>query len=170
MSRPTRRQVLHGSAAALAGAVLAAPVALADTAVARPAAGHGHPEGHKAPGGHEMPEPFDEVYQGRHIEGWPADEEAPENGDHGGHGGHASHGNHASRGGRAHPRGGQAGPHDGMDFVVRIDNDDLHVMRNADGTWISLVNHYETFTTPRALARAAVRELQGADLVPVVTG
>lgn len=57
-----------------------------------------------------------------------------------------------------------------MDFVVRIDNDDLHVMRNADGTWISLVNHYETFTTPRALARAAVRELQGAELVPVVTG
>ncbi|MGW2025825.1 apotyrosinase chaperone MelC1 [Streptomyces decoyicus] len=164
MSRPTRRQVLHGSAAALAGAVLAAPVALADTAVARPAAGHGHPEGHKAPGGHEMPEPFDEVYQGRHIEGWPADEEAPENGGHGGHGGRAS------RGGRAHSQGGQAGPHDGMDFVVRIDNDDLHVMRNADGTWISLVNHYETFTTPRALARAAVRELQGADLVPVVTG
>ncbi|MFD0162940.1 tyrosinase family oxidase copper chaperone [Streptomyces decoyicus] len=170
MSRPTRRQVLHGSAAALAGAVLAAPVALADTAAARPAVGHGHSEGNKAPRGHEMPEPFDEVYQGRHIEGWPAEEEAPEHGSRARHGGRASH---ASRGGRAHPQGGQAGqagPHDGMDFVVRIDNDDLHVMRNADGTWISLVNHYETFTTPRALARAAVRELMGADLVPVVTG
>ncbi|MGW7641384.1 apotyrosinase chaperone MelC1 [Streptomyces decoyicus] len=167
MSRPTRRQVLHGSAATLAGAVLAAPVALSDTAAARPVAGHGHSEGHQAPGGHEMPEPFDEVYQGRHIEGWPADEDAPENGSHAGRASEASHGGHGSR---AHPRSGQAGPHDGMDFVVRIDNDDLHVMRNADGTWISLVNHYETFTTPRALARAAVRELQGADLVPVVTG
>lgn len=95
------------------------------------------------------------------------DEDAPENGSHAGRASEASHGGHGSR---AHPRSGHAGPHDGMDFVVRIDNDDLHVMRNADGTWISLVNHYETFTTPRALARAAVRELQGADLVPVVTG
>ncbi|MFF8785152.1 tyrosinase family oxidase copper chaperone [Streptomyces sp. NPDC015125] len=171
MSRPTRRQVLHGSAAALAGAALAAPVALADTAAARPTGPHGHSSGdgnHESkgnPGGHEMPEPFDEMYQGRHIEGWPADEQAPKNGSHGSHGGHRSHGHHADT------AAGQAGdPHDGMDFVVRIDNDDLHVMRNADGTWISLVNHYETFTTPRALARAAVRELQGADLVPVVTG
>ncbi|REK84912.1 tyrosinase co-factor [Streptomyces inhibens] len=152
MSHPTRRQVLHGSAAALAGAALAAPVAFADTATARPADGHRRLAGHGHSGGHEMPEPFDEMYQGRHIEGWPADEGGSENGGHGDH--------HA----------GPASPHEGMDFVVRIDNDDLHVMRNADGTWISLVNHYETFTTPRALARAAVRELQGADLVPVVTG
>ncbi|MEW1748955.1 tyrosinase family oxidase copper chaperone [Streptomyces angustmyceticus] len=170
MSRPTRRQVLHGSAAALAGAALAAPVALADTATARPTAGHGHSEGHQAPAGHEMPEPFDEMYQGRHIEGWPADEGSPEHGNHARHGSRSSHGSGAGHAGRAHSRSGQAGPHDGMDFVVRIDNDDLHVMRNADGTWISLVNHYETFTTPQALARAAVRELQGADLVPVVTG
>ncbi|MEU8682353.1 tyrosinase family oxidase copper chaperone [Streptomyces sp. NPDC048611] len=158
MSRPTRRQVLYSSAAALTGAALAAPAAFADTTAARPAkghaAGHGHMAGHGKSGDHQMPEPFDETYQGRHIEGWPAADEGEPGG--GGHGGH-----HA---------GGAAGPHEGMDFVVRIDNDDLHVMRNADGTWISLVNHYETFTTPRALARAAVRELQGADLVPVVTG
>ncbi|MEU8782806.1 tyrosinase cofactor [Streptomyces sp. NPDC048637] len=159
MPRPTRRQVLHGSAAALTGAVLAAPAAFADTAAARPADGHGHSAGHGQSagqghsGGHQMPEPFDEMYQGRHIEGWPADDGGSQNGDHG-----------------DHPADRAAGPHEGMDFVVRIDNDDLHVMRNADGTWISLVNHYETFTTPRALARAAVRELQGADLVPVVTG
>ncbi|MGY5123605.1 apotyrosinase chaperone MelC1 [Streptomyces nigrescens] len=153
MSRPTRRQVLHGSAAALTGAVLTAPAAFADTAAARPADGHGNSAGHGPSGGHQMAEPFDEMYQGRHIEGWPADDGGSQ---HGGHGDHHAH--------RA------AGPHEGMEFVVRIDNDDLHVMRNADGTWISLVNHYETFTTPRALARAAVRELQGADLVPVVTG
>ncbi|MFI1161286.1 tyrosinase family oxidase copper chaperone [Streptomyces sioyaensis] len=158
MSRPTRRQILHGSAAALAGAALAAPVAFADTAAARPADGHGQAAGDGPSAGHEMPEPFDEMYEGRHIEGWPADE------------GDAQNGGHHSSGARAEHHAGQAGPHDGMDFVVRIDNDDLHVMRNADGSWISLVNHYETFTTPRALARAAVRELQGADLVPVVTG
>lgn len=43
------------------------------------------------------------------------------------------------------------------------------MMRNADGTWISVVNHYQTFATPRALARAAVNDLQGATLVPIVT-
>lgn len=156
MSRPTRRQVLYGSAASFAGAVLAAPVASADRAVAR-SAGHAHPTA----GGHNdsgpdmpEPEPFDEMYQGRHIQGWPAGE-----GD--AHGGQARHGRRAQR---------LADPHEGMDFVVRIDNDDLHVMQNAEGTWISLVNHYEKFSTPHTLARAAVRELQGADLVPVITG
>ncbi|MEU9497208.1 tyrosinase family oxidase copper chaperone [Streptomyces sp. NPDC048196] len=165
MSRPTRRQVLHGSAASLAGVVLAAPVAHANGTVARSAEraatrsadGHGHPAagGHSG-SGHDMPEPepFDEMYQGRHIAGWPAD-----SGDSPG-----------GRGGRGKRAQRLAGPHDGMDFVVRIDNDDLHVMRNADGTWISLVNHYEKFSTPHALARAAVRGLQGADLVPVITG
>lgn len=174
MSRPTRRQMLYGSAAALTGAALAAPVAFAGTAAARPAEGHGHSAGDGHPahdghsGGHDMPEPFDEMYQGRHIEGWPADDEGAKKGSaqkaNARNGGHRSSGSHAE-----HPAG-HAGPHDGMDFVVRIDNEDLHVMRNADGTWISLVNHYQTFTTPQALARAAVRELQGADLVPVVTG
>ncbi|MFF4953284.1 tyrosinase family oxidase copper chaperone [Streptomyces chattanoogensis] len=160
MSRPTRRQVLHGSAAALAGAALTAPAAYADTPAARPTRSHahGHAPGARHSGDHEMPEPFDEMYQGRHIEGWPADM------------GGAHDGGQQSDGGQAEHHSGQAAPHEGMDFVVRIDNDDLHVMRNADGTWISLVNHYETFTTPRALARAAVRALQGADLVPVVTG
>ncbi|MEW2080194.1 tyrosinase cofactor [Streptomyces sp. NPDC005283] len=89
------------------------------------------------------PAPFDEVYQGRRIQG------APSHG--GGHHGGGHHGN---------------GEHGG--YAVRIDGDELHVMRNADGTWISVVNHYETFATPRAVARAAVVELQGAELVPLV--
>jgi hypothetical protein len=50
---------------------------------------------------------------------------------------------------------------------VRVDGEELHVMRNADGTWISVINHYEPLATPRAVARAAVRELQGAQLVPL---
>ncbi|MFB7474535.1 tyrosinase cofactor [Kitasatospora sp. NPDC056184] len=57
----------------------------------------------------------------------------------------------------------------GTGYEVRIDGDELHMMRNADGTWISVVNHYQTFATPRALARAAVNDLQGATLVPVAT-
>ncbi|MEU6890443.1 tyrosinase cofactor [Streptomyces sp. NPDC046557] len=80
----------------------------------------------------------DEVYQGRRIQITPAT-------------GGAHHGGHHS-----------AGLPD-----VRIDGRELHVMQNADGTWISVVNHYETFTDPLALARAAVRDLQGAALVPM---
>ncbi|MEW2417329.1 tyrosinase family oxidase copper chaperone [Streptomyces sp. NPDC046866] len=82
----------------------------------------------------------DEVYQGRRIQITPASGA----GHHGGH-----HG----------------GGHSDLP-TVRIDGRELHVMRNADGTWISLVNHYETFADPLSLARAAVRELQGAVLAP----
>ncbi|MFG2981942.1 tyrosinase cofactor [Streptomyces sp. NPDC048258] len=81
--------------------------------------------------------PVDEVYQGRRIR-----ITAGTGGGH--HGGH-------------HPSGLP---------TVRIDGRELHVMRNADGTWISVVNHYETFADPTSLARAAVRELQGAELAP----
>ncbi|MEU3726812.1 tyrosinase family oxidase copper chaperone [Streptomyces sp. NPDC031705] len=85
----------------------------------------------------------DEVYQGRRIQITPA---AAGGGHHGGH------------------HGGAALP------TVRIDGRELHVMRNADGTWISVVNHYETYPDPTSLARAAVRELQGAQLAPMQMG
>ncbi|MBT2448764.1 tyrosinase [Streptomyces sp. ISL-43] len=81
----------------------------------------------------------DEVYQGRRIRITPAS----------GGGGH--HGGHHST---------------GLPTVL-IDGRELHVMRNADGTWISVVNHYETYSDTLSLARAAVRELQGATLVPM---
>ncbi|MFI8927891.1 tyrosinase cofactor [Streptomyces sp. NPDC053474] len=83
------------------------------------------------------PGSFDEVYLGRRIQGGPTS----------GHGGH-----HADHGGG---------------YSVRIDGDELHIMRNADGTWISVINHYDPQATPRALARAAVDDLQGAALVPL---
>ncbi|WP_225803910.1 tyrosinase cofactor [Streptomyces sp. NK15101] len=72
------------------------------------------------------------------------------------------------QGGPAH--GGHHGGHHGGGYSVTIDGQELHVMRNADGTWISVINHYEPVATPRALARAAVRELQGAPLVPLTLG
>ncbi|MFB8393388.1 apotyrosinase chaperone MelC1 [Streptomyces yangpuensis] len=78
----------------------------------------------------------DEVYQGRRIQ-----ITAGAGGHHGGH-------------------------HSPGQPTVRIDGRELHIMRNADGSWISVINHYETFTEPRLLARAAVRDLQGAPLVP----
>ncbi|MEU0391661.1 tyrosinase cofactor [Streptomyces sp. NPDC006208] len=69
------------------------------------------------------------------------------------------------QGGPSHAAGHHG--HHGGGYAVRVDGEELHVMRNADGTWISVVNHYEPHATPRAVARAAVVELQGADLVPV---
>ncbi|MGW4163651.1 apotyrosinase chaperone MelC1 [Streptomyces sp. NPDC004788] len=95
-----------------------------------------------APAPTTVPAPgsFDEVYQGRRIKGGPSNG----GGHHGGHEGH--HG------------GG---------YSVTIDGEELHVMQNADSTWISVITHYEPVASPRAAARAAVRELQGAALVPV---
>ena len=58
------------------------------------------------------------------------------------------------------------GHHHGTGYAVFVDGAELHVMRNADGSWISVVSHYDPVPTPRAAARAAVEELQGAALVP----
>lgn len=47
---------------------------------------------------------------------------------------------------------------------IRIDGRPLHVMRRADGTYLSDVTHYESFPTLRETARAAVDELGTARL------
>ncbi|MEV6663955.1 apotyrosinase chaperone MelC1 [Streptomyces nigra] len=57
--------------------------------------------------------------------------------------------------------------HHGAGYAVHVDGVELHLMRNADGTWISVVSHYDPVPTPRAAARAAVDELQGAALLPL---
>ncbi|MEU0233443.1 MULTISPECIES: tyrosinase cofactor [unclassified Streptomyces] len=127
MSSITRRRAL-GVAAGAAGAVtLLVQAGPAAASAPRAAAG-------------SDPAAFDEVYQGRRIQGGPA---------HGG--GH--HGGHHAGG-----------------YTVTVDGRELHVMRNADGTWISVIHHYEPVATPRELARAAVRELRGAPLVPLALG
>ncbi|QTD96345.1 apotyrosinase chaperone MelC1 [Streptomyces cyanogenus] len=64
----------------------------------------------------------------------------------------------ASGGGHHHEHGGG--------YAVFVDGVQLHLMQNADGTWISVVSHYDPVPTPRAAARAAVDELQGAPLLP----
>ncbi|CAM5542855.1 apotyrosinase chaperone MelC1 [Streptomyces abikoensis] len=52
-------------------------------------------------------------------------------------------------------------------FAVTIDGKELHVMQNADGSWISVINHYQVFDEPLSLTRAAVDALRGATLVPI---
>ncbi|KJY29638.1 tyrosinase cofactor [Streptomyces sp. NRRL S-495] len=125
----TRRRMLQGAAAALTVATGTVVIGLAGPGGGAATAAD--------PGASDS---FDEVFQGRRIQGRPA-------------------------AGGSHHHGGGAG----TGYEVRIDGDELHMMRNADGTWISVVNHYQTFATPRALARAAVNDLQGATLVPVAT-
>ncbi|GAA4994618.1 apotyrosinase chaperone MelC1 [Kitasatospora paranensis] len=90
-----------------------------------------------AAAGTEGTEPFDEIYRGRRIQGLPG------------------------AGGTGHHH------HGGPEYTVLVNGRELHSMRNADGTWISVINHYQPQPTPRALARAAVAELQGAALVPL---
>lgn len=48
---------------------------------------------------------------------------------------------------------------------IRIDGRPLHVMRRADGSYLSGVNHFQSYATPLELARAAVDELGTAQLV-----
>lgn len=52
----------------------------------------------------------------------------------------------------------------GTDAGVLIDGRPLHLMRRADGGYLSVVNHYESFPTALATARAAVDDLGGAQL------
>ncbi|MEU6808192.1 tyrosinase cofactor [Streptomyces sp. NPDC046831] len=42
---------------------------------------------------------------------------------------------------------------------VTVDGRPLHLMRRADGTWLSMVDHYRPYRTPLEAARAAVDEL-----------
>ncbi|WRZ94940.1 tyrosinase cofactor [Streptomyces sp. NBC_01007] len=130
MPELTRRRALGAAAALAAGA--AAQTLTASSASASPN-GPAASRWSTAEHHHGGPEAFDEVYQGRRIEGRPV-------------------------------TGG--GHHHGGGYAVFIDGVELHVMTNADGSWISVISHYAPVPTPRAAARAAVVELQGAPLVP----
>ncbi|MEV7520213.1 tyrosinase family oxidase copper chaperone [Streptomyces sp. NPDC091371] len=57
------------------------------------------------------------------------------------------------------------GRHIAVDLAgVRIDGRPLHVMRRADGSYLSGINHFQSYATPLELARAAVDELGTAQL------
>ncbi|MEU0048645.1 tyrosinase family oxidase copper chaperone [Streptomyces sp. NPDC006184] len=44
----------------------------------------------------------------------------------------------------------------GGDWRITIDGRPLHLMRRADGTWLSMVDHYTSYRTPLEATRAAV--------------
>ncbi|MGW7565955.1 tyrosinase family oxidase copper chaperone [Streptomyces tendae] len=44
-------------------------------------------------------------------------------------------------------------------WQVTVDGRPLHLMRRADGSWLSMVDHYRSYPTPLAAARGAVDEL-----------
>ncbi|MFJ4645138.1 tyrosinase cofactor [Streptomyces bobili] len=124
---------------------LTTAAALAATAAATTGTASAHSATATPSGSAGSADAFDEVYKGRRIQGRP------------------------SSGGGHHGGGHQGGGHHGGGFAVYVDGVELHVMRNADGSWISVISHYDPVPTPRAAARAAVDELQGARLLPFPT-
>ncbi|WP_333778042.1 tyrosinase cofactor [Streptomyces sp. IBSBF 3136] len=88
--------------------------------------------------------PFDETYRGRRIQGVVV------------------------------PVAGRRGLAGGGDWQVTIDGRPLHLMRRADGTWLSMVDHYSSYRTPLEATRAAVDEMGPGqrlrDLAPGPTG
>ncbi|MFF4704972.1 tyrosinase family oxidase copper chaperone [Streptomyces sp. NPDC001288] len=55
------------------------------------------------------------------------------------------------------PATGRAAGED--EWRVTVAGRPLHLMRRADGTWLSMVDHYSSYPTPLAAARAAVDEI-----------
>lgn len=104
-----------------------------------PIIAHRAPVRRGAPGSGPGPrlERFAEMYRGRHIQGTAT---------------------------VMVPAGGDGGPPPLPSVEVRIDDRPLHVMRRSDGSYLSLVNHYESFPTLREVARAAVDELGATQL------
>ncbi|MEU6393348.1 tyrosinase family oxidase copper chaperone [Streptomyces sp. NPDC046939] len=49
---------------------------------------------------------------------------------------------------------------------VTVDGRPLHLMRRADGSYLSMVDHYDAHDSPLAAARGAVAELGGQALRP----
>ncbi|MFB4426664.1 tyrosinase family oxidase copper chaperone [Streptomyces sp. QL37] len=89
------------------------------------------------------PERFSELYKGREIRGT-ATTMVPAG---------------------AQPYAGEAGAVTAVSGTeVSVDGRALHVMRRADGSYLSAVNHYESFPTLLETARAAVDELGTAQL------
>ncbi|MCX5205502.1 tyrosinase cofactor [Streptomyces sp. NBC_00237] len=134
MSGITRRQAVKAATGAASGVALvcaatswAANASTKNTSEAAPPNRSGDPQS------------FDEVFQGRRIQGRPAGGSGARMSEHAGHGG---------------------------GYRVLIDGRELHVMHHEKSGWSSAINHYERFATPLDAARTAVVSLKGAFVVP----
>lgn len=138
---PSRRTVLRGAfTAAVVTGTAGALLPLLDrdpAAAARPAPAPGRP----GPG--SPAEEFAEMYRGREIRGT-ATAVVP----------------------AGAPDGDRVAVAAEPVTEIRIDGRPLHVMRRADGTYLSDVRHYESYPTLWETARAAVDELGAARLAP----
>ncbi|MEV8226958.1 tyrosinase family oxidase copper chaperone [Streptomyces sp. NPDC079167] len=134
--RPARRAVLR--TAFTAAVVAGTGGALAPVLLDAP-----EPGGPARERGAVGPERFSELYRGREIRGT-ATAVVPAG---------------------AQPHAGEAGAVAAVSGTeVSVDGRRLHVMRRADGSYLSAVNHYESFPTLLETARAAVDELGTAQL------
>lgn len=122
-------------AALTTAVVVGTSAAVAPIVLADPA----RPDAPATAGPDPLPGSFDEVYRGRRIQGGPV----------------------AVRYASARST---AAPASGPGIEISIDGRPLHVMRRADGSYLSLVNHYQSFPTPLEVARAAVDEIGTAQL------
>ncbi|EFL13548.1 tyrosinase cofactor [Streptomyces sp. C] len=137
MNTITRRDMMRAAlttAVVVGTSAAVAPIVLADPARPEAPAGTG-----TAAGQGPLPGSFDEVYRGRRIQGGPV-------------------------GVRYASARSASAPAPGPGIEISIDGRPLHVMRRADGSYLSLVNHYQSFPTPLEVARAAVDEIGTAQL------
>ncbi|MEU3954789.1 tyrosinase family oxidase copper chaperone [Streptomyces achromogenes] len=81
---------------------------------------------------------FDETYRGRRIQGVLVP---------------------AAAGREAAGRGAAGRGAAGGTWRITVDGRPLHLMRRADGSWLSMVDHYTSYRTPLEATRAAVDEM-----------
>ncbi|GHJ39981.1 tyrosinase family oxidase copper chaperone [Streptomyces sp. TS71-3] len=159
-SRRTLLRALFATGASAAAAAAIVPV-VADARQPGPPAQGGTTDG-RAPGPvHEVL--FDEIYRGRHIHARQhglLDRLTRHADGAGGHTTMASDEPMASQAPTASPAAGD------QPIEVLIDGRPLHLMRRADGSYLSMVDHYGSHPTVLAAARGAVDALGASRLAP----